>query len=192
MFGRGDGPPPGWTALNGVLEPAPQVAAYAARGQAIRGSCATKTCNRKVRLEPKDLCGQGQGALTARQIETLYRCQRLDGCAITFFAEPSIPSLRLDWLTGRANVRVRLRCRGNGCRYVRVWVVEQMIAGLRKSGKGGGDTDVHDLGKLMSGPCPVCKKANWTADILWADTRTLGWRQKGETYFSGMEVGSHV
>jgi hypothetical protein len=178
--------------LSGVLEPAEQVAAYAARGQMIRGSCATKECNRKVRLDPKDLCGHGQGSLHMRQVEKLHYCHRLDGCALNFYADPKTPPLRLDWLTGRAHVRVRLRCRGNGCKYARVWVVEQMIAGLKKAGKGGGDTDVHELGRLMTAACPVCKKANWTADILWANTETLGWRQNGEKYFAGMEVGGDV
>lgn len=193
MFGRGDGPPAGWTAWNGVLEPASQVAAYAARGQVLKGSCQTKECNRRIRLDPKDLCGKGQGLLKMKQVEQLHRCHRLDGCSLDFYADPKTPPLHLDWVTGRANVRVRLKCRGNGCKFARAWVVETMIESLKKTGKGHGGTDVHELGKVMTQPCPVCKKVNWTADILWADTGTLGWRQGGaEKYFAAMEVGSHV
>jgi hypothetical protein len=175
------------------LEPASQVAAYAARGQVLKGSCQTKECNRRVRIEPKDLCGKGQGLLTIKHIEQLNRCHRLDGCSLNFYAAPRLPPLHLEWLTGRANVRVRLKCRGNGCTFVRVWVVEQMIEGLKNAGKGHGGTNVHELGKLMTQPCRLCKKVNWTADILWADTGTLGWRQGGEDkYFAGMEVGGDV
>lgn len=193
MFGRGNGPPPGWTTSNGVLEPASQVAGYAARSQVFRGRCETKECNRKVRIEPKDLCGKGQGLLTMKHVEQLNRCHRLDGCSLNFYADPGAPELRLEWLTGRANVRVRLKCRGNGCTFVRVWVVEKMIDGLKKSGKGHGGTDVHELGKLMTQPCQVCKKVNWTADILWANTDTLGWCHGGEDkYFAGLEVGGDV
>lgn len=192
MIGRGNGLPQGWTTWNGVLEPANQVAAYAARGQIIRGRCETKECNRKIRIEPKDLCGKGQGLLQMKQVEQLHRCQRLEGCSLGFFADPATPPLHLDWLTGRPNVRIRLKCRGHGCKYVRVWVVEQMIAGLKKAGKGGGGTDVHALGKLMTQPCPVCKKVNWAADVLWASTETIGWRQNGEKCFAGMEAGGDV
>lgn len=193
MLGRRDGPPLGWTTWNGVLEPASQVAAYAARGQVFRGRCETKECNRRVRIEPKDLCGKGQGLLTMKHVEQLNRCHRLDGCSLNFFADPRTPELRLERLTGRAHVRVRLKCRGTGCKLSRVWVVEQMIAGLKKAGKGGGQTDIHELGKLMTQPCPVCRKVNWTADILWANTDTMGWRHGGEDkYFEGMEVGGDV
>jgi len=193
MLGRRENPPPGWISANGVLEPASQVAAFAARGQVVRGRCESKECARKVRIDPNDLCGKGQGLLKMRQIEQLHRCQRLDGCSLIFYADPSTPPLHLEWLTGRANVRIRLRCRGAGCKFARVWVVETMIEGLKKAGKGHGGTEVQALGKLMTQPCPVCRKVNWTADVLWANTETAAWRQSGaETYFSGMEVGSDV
>jgi hypothetical protein len=192
MRGRGEGPPEGWVAIHGLLEPAGHVAAYAARGQVVKGRCQSKGCNRRVDLDPKDLCGKHLGALPMHQLMRTYGCNRLDGCTLSFFTEPKEPPLRLEWLTGKAHVRLRLRCGTHKCTFFRIWLVEEMIAGLKKAGKGGGDTDVHELRKLMTSPCKLCKKVDWMPDVLWADTGTMGWRQLGERTFDAVKAAGGV
>jgi hypothetical protein len=59
-----------------------------------------------------------------------------------------------------------------------------MVAGLTKRKVGGDATEVDELGRLMTSPCPLCKRSNWTAQILWVDTSTVGWQQLRERCFS--------
>lgn len=183
-----DAPPPGWVSHSGVLEPAPRVGDYAARGQVVKGVCRANGCFRRVELDPKELCGQGLGAITMDQVKRLYRCARLDGCSIDYHNEPPAARLRLDQFVGLPNVRVRLRCRRAGCKFFRVWRVEEMIAGLTKRQQGGSHTEIDALGPMMTSACPLCHRTNWGAEILWADTSTVGWRTMGERYFEGVQA----
>jgi hypothetical protein len=183
-----DGPPDGWTAIHGILEPAGYVAAYAARGQVMKGRCQTKRCNRRVDLDPRELCGEHMGALRMQQVLRTYECNRLDGCTLRFHTEPKDAPLPLDGLRGKAHVRLRLRCGAHKCSFFRVWLVEEMIEGLKKAKKGGGATSVHELRKLMTSPCKLCGKVDWYADVLWADTSTMGWKQLGERTFDAVKV----
>lgn len=186
---KSDGPPEGWWSFQGVLTPRQEVASYGVRGQMAKGVCRQKGCSRRVELEPRELCGKGLGLLLMKQVQELYRCSRVDGCGLQFHDEPFRPPLRLDQLVGRPNVRVRLRCDAGKCRFFRIWRVEEMIASLKERGKGGGSTDVEGLGKMMTTPCPLCKKVNWRADILWQNTDNEGWRRGGEIVFEAMGAG---
>ena len=71
----------------------------------------------------------------------------------------------------------------------RMWRVEEMIAGLEKRSRGGDRTEVEALGGMMSSACPICKKVNWTAEVLWIDTGTMGWKSMGERSFERLEAG---
>jgi hypothetical protein len=42
---------------------------------------------------------------------------------------------------------------------------------------------------MMSSACPMCKKVNWTAEVLWIDTATMGWKSMGERSFERLETG---
>jgi hypothetical protein len=118
------------------------------------------------------------------QVKRLWRCQRIDGCGLDFHDEPPLNPLRLGQFVGRPNVRARLRCRGNGCTFYRVWRVEEMIAGLEKRRQGDDRTEVLGLGTKMTTACPLCKRANWTAELLWVSTTSQGWKTLGERSFS--------
>ena len=118
-----------------------------------------------------------------RKIQDLWRCHRIDGCGLQFHNEKALFPLRLEHLRGRPNVRVRLSCRGERCKFFRVWRVEEMIVGLQKHGQGDERTDLDTLGAKMTAPCPICKKANWTADVLSVNTESAGWKALGEQTF---------
>ncbi|MGI8841407.1 MAG: hypothetical protein ACR2F8_11600 [Caulobacteraceae bacterium] len=184
-----DGPPPGWISQTGIVEPADTVAGYAARVQAVKGICRAKGCNRRVELDPKALCGIGLGLVNMGQVKRLWRCQRIDGCGLDFHEEPPLNPLRLGQFVGRTNVRVRLRCRAIGCKFYRMWRVEEIIAGLEKRRQGDGRTEVVGLGKTMTTACPLCKRVNWTAELLWVSTSSQSWKAKGERSFSEREIG---
>jgi hypothetical protein len=142
-----------------------------------------------VDLEPKALSAIGLGLLSMTVVSRMWQCQRPDGCRLDYHdTTPEVP-LRLSHFVRRPNVRVRLRCRGQGCTFCRVWRVEEMIAGLKKRGQGGEATEIAALGKMMSGPCPLCKKADWTGEVLWVDTATMGWKVNGERSFDRLETG---
>jgi hypothetical protein len=169
--------------MDGVLQPSERVSGYAVRHQTVRGICRGKECTRRVELDPKSLCGEGLGSLTMRQVQAFWRCQRIDGCKLDFHNEKPLNPLLLGQFVGRANVRVRVRCRGDRCKFHRLWRVDEMIAGLEKRGHGSSRTEVEALGAMMTTPCPLCKKASWTAEILWINTDTMGWKARGERSF---------
>ena len=87
-----NGPPPGWVARYGVVVAMEAVAGYAAHGQVVKGICRAKGCTRRVELDPKALCAVGLGLLTMKQVQTLWRCHRVDGCGLDFQKDrPSNP-----------------------------------------------------------------------------------------------------
>jgi hypothetical protein len=181
-----DGLPPGWTSINGIVGPGARVADFAAGGQAVKGVCRSQRCFRRVELDPNAISKSGLAALSMSQVQRLWMCQRLDGCGLDFPPEaPALP-LRLELFVGRPNIRLRLRCRGGGCKFFRLYVVEQIIAGLARREKGGGHTEVSALGALMTTACPTCGKTNWAAEILHVDTGAMGWRALGERSFDSI------
>lgn len=185
---QSDRPPAGWVALGGVIEPGESVAAYAARRQTVRATCRSDGCNRNITIDPVEQAKRGFGAVSMRRLRGLWTCHRLDGCTLGFFEDkPEIP-LCLYAFVGRAHVRVRLRCQAAGCKFYRVWTVEEIVAGLEKRGVGGERTEVDGLGKLMTTACAVCKRVNWAADVLWVDTDTMGWKALGERCFEAAEI----
>jgi len=184
-----DGPPAGWVSITGVLAPGVSVAAYAARQQPVKAVCRTKGCYRRLDLDPTELCGERLGPFPMEKIKRLYECRRWNGCGLDFHDEPAQRKLRLEEFTGRPNVRLRLRCRSGSCKFFRVWLVEEMIEALRKRKAGSGATEIEGLGKMMTTACPLCKKVNWLAEILWANMNTVGWKQLGERSFNHMEPG---
>ena len=182
------GLPAGWVAFNGTVEPSETVAGYAARHQTVWGKCQFAGCDRRLKLEPEMLVKDGVGALLMGQIKTWARCQRPGGCSLTFHNEAPLYPLKLEHFTGLAHVRIRVRCRGHGCKFSRTWPVEVMIKGLQERGQGDERTEIDKLGAKMTSACPLCKKSNWVADVLCADTDTRGWKSNAESYFDRFEI----
>jgi hypothetical protein len=176
-------------AIDGTVQPSEVVAGYAARHQIVKGKCTRTGCNRRVELDPKALCGEGLGTVPMQQVKAWWKCQRAGGCALIFFNEPPAFPLRLEHFTGLPHVRVRLSCRGNGCKFTRLFTAEAMIKGLVARGQGDERVEIAKLGAKMTSGCPLCKKANWTADVLWANTDTMGWKAQGSAYFERYETG---
>jgi hypothetical protein len=179
-----DRPLSGWISLSGVLSPGQTVAAYAARGQRVKGACRATGCSRRVDIDPRTLAGEGYTKVHMTRLRDLWRCHRLDGCQLSFYDDrPDFP-LRLGHLVGKPHVRLRARCRRDGCKYFRVWLVEQIITGLAARNVGDERTEVAAVGGLMKTPCPMCKRVNWAADVLWANTESVGWRVDPEGTFA--------
>ncbi len=174
--------------LDGVVAPSSTVAAYAHRVQTVKGFCRARGCSRRVELEPKALCERGLGQLDMRQVQNLWRCQRIDGCGLAFRDEPMLNPLLLGQFVGRPNVRLRLRCQADGCGFHRLWRVEEVIAGLDRRCQDGARTRVATLGQAMTSGCPMCKKVNWTAELLWINTASMGWKALGERSFEPREA----
>ena len=182
-------PPPGYVACNGTVAPGGCVADYAARRQVVKAGCRTRGCNRHITLDPEVLSRDGMGALAMRKIQQLWKCNRIDGCGLEFHNErPGVP-LMLGHFVGLPHVRIRLRCREAACEFARVYPVEALIKGLAARKQGDERTEIEVLPGKMTSACPVCKKANWTADVLWADTETLGWRTHGAATFDRYGTG---
>ncbi len=192
MASRGDDPPAGWTASDNVLRPGSRVCDFAARGQTLIGVCSAQDCRRRTTLAPDALLRIGAPGLDMARVKRLWACQRLDGCSMSWHNEPPTNPLRLGHCRGKPYVRLKVRCRGNGCRYYRVYRAEEMIEGLRKRGVGDADAEIFTLGARMTSGCPLCKKANWTVDVLWLNTDTTGWKQIGERWFDEIAARSAV
>jgi hypothetical protein len=118
-----------------------------------------------------------------RRIRDLWRCHQLDGCELTFYDDTPDNPLRLGHLEGLLHVRVRVRCRADKCRYLRAWRAEEMVKALTERGAGDERTEIVQLAGLMKSPCPLCARCNWTVDVLWANTDSVGWRQGGGKVF---------
>jgi hypothetical protein len=171
------------------VQPSERVQAYGVRLQTVKGACRAAGCNRRVELDPKTLCAAGLGFLTMRQVQALWCCHRVEGCGLVFHSERPLNPLVLGQFVGRPNVRVRIVCRGDRCKFHRLWRIEEMIAGLEKRGQGGARTEVDSLGAKMTTACPMCKRVNWTAEILWINTDTMGWKARGERSFEPGAAG---
>jgi hypothetical protein len=186
---KGDGPPPGWVALMGTVEAGSRVCDYAARGQTVKGACRTKGCYRRVEMDPEALVREGQGTLAMRKLQPSWKCHRLEGCEMQFVEEPPTQPLRLGHFTGLPHVRVRLTCRGEGCKFARVYPAAALIKGLKARRQGDERTEIGLLPDKMTAGCPRCKVKYWAADVLWMDTSTVGWRSQGEANFARYETG---
>lgn len=152
--------PSGWTEIGGTVERGDRVADFAARAQIVQGIYRGDGCFRKVTLDPVRLCKAGVGSLPMRSLGRLYQCNRIDRCSLDFHREPPLVPLRLSQFVGLPNLRVRLDGRGGGCKYCRVFRVEEMVAGLQARGQGGADFEVEKPAPLMSTACPKCGKRN--------------------------------
>ena len=168
--------PPGWGVFDGVLVPDVRVAAHAARGQSVKGICNHGGCRRSLTLDPEKLCRQGLGQLAMRDVQQLARCQLIGGCSMDFHAQPAERPLRLEQLVGKPNVKVRLRCRGDGCRFFRVHLVEAIIEGLVWRRQGNGLLEVEALAGKLTSACPRCGKVNWAVEIVWSGRDPAGYK----------------
>ncbi len=182
MTSRGESPPEGWVSHDGVLRAGVRVQDFVARAQRIVGTCRHDGCSRRLVLQPQELQRQGLGQLNIGDVKRLHMCQRIGGCSLSFHHDPPERPLRLAHCLGKPFVRIRVACRGTGCRFHRVWKVEEMIAGLVKRGQGDHATEIYGLGARMTSPCPLCKRANWRVDVIWANTDQMGWKARGEEY----------
>lgn len=169
--------PPGWTAISGILEPGQSLLDYAARNAEVTGLCRQRDCKRRAAIDFVFWVEKGFGRLTLPDLQRMLRCNRPDGCALDFMGGHPKLDLALSQISGKSNVRVRFKCRGQGCKFSRVAVVEKVIAGLLADKRGDGSTLVCDLPKLLKGACGTCGKVNWQVDVIWANTETAGWRQ---------------
>ena len=184
------GIPPGYTSFCGAVEPRPDVAGYAARGQVCHGKCQQDGCTRRLRLDPDALVKLGLGPLPMRRIKEWHHCNRPTGCALSFWEDEPAIALQLQHFVGMPSTRIRLKCRGRDCKFHRVYLAEAVIKGLVARKAGDGRTTIKALGALMTSGCPLCRKTNWEADVLAPDTDTGGWRTAGpERYFDRYNVG---
>ena len=172
---------PGWVSFCGVLQRDERVVGYRARRVGIKGICnGSKGCRRTVHLDPTTLCEAGLGELAMDQVKNLWKCSRIDHCRIDWSVEGEEQLLRLGDLIGRANVRIRVRCKAGDCAHARTWGVEEFIAGLEKRNQGGDRTSTDELSKKMTRPCPRCKQVRWAVEVLWANTDTMSWKMQGQ------------
>ena len=168
-------PPAGWQIASGILQADRTVRGYFTRHQAVSGRCHARDCRRTCHIDVDRLQADGLGALRMDQVKSLFRCARLDGCALVFHDDLKAESLKLSVLCGRPAVAIHLRCRG--CKELLKIAPEHMIARLQAEGKGGGDTEVRDLVGLLTGACKACGKVAWDVQVAWPNPATWGGRR---------------
>ena len=166
-------PPKGWLAQDGLLHPDPTVAGYLARGQEIKGVCHLRDCRRRCHIDVERLARRGFGALMLTAAESFLKCQNLTGCALEFHAEPKT-SLILRSVSGRSNVKIRIRCAG--CSFFRVSAPEKVIAKLSVEKPLPDGFLVSEIAGRVRGPCKQCKASAWRVDVLWSNPKSEGFR----------------
>lgn len=174
----------GYIEFCGSIQPGETIADHALRGQTLKAICRAEGCYRRLTLDPAHLRRCGLGALTARKVQALFHCHRLDrSCGLDWLLErPAFP-LALAPFVGLQHVRVRLACRTDRCSSQKLFRVEEVVAGLKARSQGDEQTAVDLIGAMMTTPCPTCAKAAWTAGLICADRNSLGWRSRGEGVF---------
>ena len=173
-FAPSRAPPAGWLVSDGgELVPDLSVAGYLARGREVSGHCHLRDCRRRCQLDLERLVERGLGAARVTELQRLYQCHRLDGCALAFTEQYGV-ELTLSMLAGRDYVGIRILCAK--CRKASVVRVEAVVERLRTNGTGGPDTPVARLAELARDPCPKCQGRSWQAAVLWDDpARSTGW-----------------
>ena len=168
MF-AGHRPPPGWTIDSGRLAEDPRVVGYIQRNCAVRGHCQQRECRRSVYLALDQMQKDGQGLLPMRQVLQTLRCNKLNGCSITWVEEPALkPTLGM--ITHRDHIAIEVRCTGPCKTPTFVTTVAAFIARLQAAKTGGPDTLLSKLAEAIPEPCGKCKDTRfWRADVLWYD-----------------------
>lgn len=161
---------------DGQLEPDASVAGYDARGREVLGVCHLRDCRRRCHIDFALLAERGLGRLHVEQVKRLFRCHRLDGCALDF-QEKGGGELVLSALTRKVHVALRVTC--GGCGKATVSPAEAVIARLKAEGLGGGGLPVSSLAGLIRGNCGTCGEKRWRVDVLWQDPARLpAWYRK--------------
>lgn len=168
MF-AGNRPPPGWTIESGHLAEDPRVVGYIQRNCQVRGHCQQRECRRSVYLALDQMQKDGQGLLPMRQVLHTLRCNKLNGCAISWTEEPTLkPTLGM--IAHRDHIAIEVRCIGPCKTPPFVTTVAAFIARLQVAQTGGPDTLVANLDQAIPEPCGKCKDTRfWRASVLWYD-----------------------
>jgi hypothetical protein len=155
IYGPSKTPPRGWlTTPSGVLLKDESIDGYLARGRTLRGVCTVRDCRRRCELDFERLSQRGLGRLSADDLKRLYRCHRLDGCALDFHEQDGV-ELTLSMLSGRDYVHIRIAC--GGCRKASIVRPEAVIAKLTAEKTGGPDTPVANLAALSAARAPSAR-----------------------------------
>lgn len=181
MPGANDEPPPGWVARGTTLEPAFTLPGYRARGEELVGGCRAYGCRRKCWVDPHARLEALLDSAGISSLEKTFRCNRLDGCGFEFARPKPGQSVRLDQLTGRVNVRIRVRC--DACRWFRLRTPRDLAISLGKAKASADRLRITEIGAAISGACPACKATTWSAHVIWLRTDTGIWKARGERMF---------
>lgn len=175
---------PGYVQFCGSIQPGETITDHALRGQVLKAICRADGCFRRLTLDPDHLRRCGLGAISARKIQALFSCHRIDrSCGLNWLLERPARPLTLAPFLGQVHVRVRLACSTHQCASRKVFKVEEIVAGLRAKGQGDERAAVDAIGPLMTTPCATCGKVAWGASLVYADVNSLGWHQRGEGVF---------
>jgi len=175
-------PPPGWLALDGLLQADPSVAGYLARGQEVKGVCHQRDCRRRCEVDLGRLAARGFGSLPVSTVQTFLRCHSLAGCGLDFH-EDRHSHLPLRALVGRSHVKLRIKCAG--CGFFRVASPEAVIGKLSAETPMPDGLLISQIAALIKGPCGTCRKSAWRVDVLWPDQNTESWRRTAASRTQG-------
>jgi hypothetical protein len=178
-------PPAGWDVFCDELSPGQRVVDYRARrSPPLVGRCSGSNCRRTVTLDPAELCKRGLGALSMAEVQRLHACHRIGGCRLHFDQGNPPLAIPLATLAGRPHVRLQIYCGVcQGFRLARPAAVARQLAA---GGKGGPETLVNQLAAQVKGDCPRCGRKAWALRVLWKDTESVGWWNRGERVFDEM------
>jgi hypothetical protein len=168
-------PPPGWIALDGLLQPDPTVAGYRARMQEVRGVCGQRDCKRRCEVDFARLTARGFGALPMATVLQFLKCNNLTGCGLDFH-EDRRGGLPLRGLFGRSHVRIRVKCAA--CGFFRAATPEAIYKRVTAGKEPMDGLLVTEIAAQIKGPCGQCKKTSWRVDVLWPDLNSEGFRRR--------------
>jgi hypothetical protein len=156
----------GWVEHEGRLIPDPTVAGALRRHCIFRGSCYVRDeCKRTVTLGLEYLISHGYAKAQVEDVQAMYRCRRVPYCLMEWLPRYADGFPVQSFVGGGTKFEVRCQ----NCSTFGSYTADEIIAALRRSKQGDGNTGIYVLDKRMKRPCKLCGASSWYVDVRHAD-----------------------
>ena len=154
---------PGWIWNGARLVSDDTVGGAVARGMAVGAACRLyPECTRRVTLDLRALVGLGLGRMPIHEIRKLFECGRRPSCGLSW-SDTYSKGAPLQGYVGDQTVTFTVRCAA--CGASRTYDVEQIIGGLRRTGRGDGNTGVLVAARHFQRSCRLCGDRRWELNL---------------------------
>jgi hypothetical protein len=158
---------PGWRVDRNRLQivTVDTVLGHFQRGQEVLLRCRKRGCFRRVEVDLRSAIEEGHADKSLRDLIAILRCGHWCGCEIEEVHALYPDGVPLVSYLNHPDVLIAVTCEHCGTRLL--LPPRQMIARLKKAGRGGGSTGVLKLGTVVRGPCRKCGTSLFRSETVW-------------------------